>query len=975
GGGSSSGGSSGGSGGSSSVGGQATALDLSGSSSLPADADAPSCVETPELDLRVRQIANADADRQFRFQVTNNGSLPIDLDDVSVRFWVSEAADLATSIYVAPHLVGVGGQLRPASIASSASVRDISAGCSSETDEVQVSFSGGELLQPGESMTNVLVSLRRSDWGHFDDVADYSPLPAYQNGATHDVTWPDNLGQDAHYGVYYRGRHVSEVLGDGSADPHAGQEPLCVANCLFGEEEIGKFSADVQSAIRLPDGLIAQGYNIQLGTAGQAEAVLAYVRTVGGAVDVFSDYGARLLTMTPANIAEVVVPLTALRDLVIDSRVERVELATKLEEFLDESTDDLMVAEAHAGVAGCNGATGQGVLVGVIDSGVDPNHPAFSGRLERLWDMQSQANASLAWVGQSTVANSGFQDSGHGTLVLGAAAGVDPNGVYSGVAVDADLAVAAVNGSLSGGGVASIDDFGGSLISAADWIFQSRGTRPAVVNFSVGNHWGPHDGTSLMAEGLDALVGPGQVIVAAAANDGAQNFHLNGTTAASGKTRVNFQTERYGYHRVEFWIDGYVTAPKIEVLTPVSSTVFTLSSSNPTQALGSSALSYGLAWQELPGGARRTNVILVIQNQNINNVLANWRIDLDLDGLPPTNFHAWTSKSGATYDPFPSGERSGTVAIPGVAKKVITVGSYVTDPNCSFLSQNCDENYRGLSAFSSRGPTVDGRLKPEITAPGERIVSARSSADLRNAPIDGDWARVQGTSFSAPQVAGIVALLLEKDPTLSGADALAELIDGRKIDRFTGTSASLPNNDWGHGKAHALGSLASECGQTVCYDNFTPRIDYFDVTSNAEGWPFELRAEWKYYLILRQGGRELAKIDEQGTIHEDIGDGDTVYPNPSPFEVTSLVNRFECLEVEMAAGDVWRPNQTDPWNPASSNQADYHVAEYCFNQSSGAWEASDPSDANGVHEVYIQRNLADNLDFDFHWGFDTALCQ
>ncbi len=118
-----------------------------------------------------------------------------------------------------------------------------------------------------------------------------------------------------------------------------------------------------------------------------------------------------------------------------------------------------------------------------------------------------------------------------------------------------------------------------------------------------------------------------------------------------------------------------------------------------------------------------------------------------------------------------------------------------------------------IASFSSKGPTVDGRIKPDITAPGNIVVSSVNSFDsnfISTSPevvagtTDGfkNWwyAKLQGTSMSAPVVTGIIALWLEARPDLDPDDIKA-IFDNTAIqDSFTG---NVNNNTWGRGKIDA----------------------------------------------------------------------------------------------------------------------------------------------------------------------------
>ncbi len=171
----------------------------------------------------------------------------------------------------------------------------------------------------------------------------------------------------------------------------------------------------------------------------------------------------------------------------------------------------------------------------------------------------------------------------------------------------------------------------------------------------------------------------------------------------------------------------------------------------------------------------------------------------------------------AEFDP------SYTVLIPSVADSCISVGA--------FTSRSSWTDYRGsfhddrttigdLANFSSHGPRIDGVMKPDITAPGRRLISCRNTDIIQ---LDGalayviisnngqegepaDYLALMGTSMSSPAAAGTAALMLQADPDLSPSD-LRRLIRGSaRTDEFTGET---PNPSWGWGKIDVMRALCA----------------------------------------------------------------------------------------------------------------------------------------------------------------------
>ena len=530
------------------------------------------------------------------------------------------------------------------------------------------------------------------------------------------------------------------------------------------------------------------------------------------------------------------VPLESMAQLSTLPGVEVMEGARRL-----FPTNDVGVPETGAPIfRNATGQDGTGVIVGVIDTGVDFTHPDFrnldgSTRIIFLCDQtdppqptdetcpgggsaaggtlwtQAQINAALAGAG--TVRQRDLE--GHGTHVLGSAAGND--GTFGGMAPGADIVV--VKAGDSGFSTANIL----SAIDFIDAVAAGLGS-PYVINMSLGGHIGPHDGTDLQSQAINSLTGPGnpgKVVVVAAGNEGGDDIHASGNVA-SGTQSVSFNiptgTE---VAFIDIWYDGQ-NSFSFGFLDPNNSGIASLVSPGQASAVLCNGPSICLqAFHSTPQDNTNGDIeVFFVIFSSIGGPIGLpgiWSFSLTGAGA----FDAWISCVNGFCE-FSGGDTQLTIGEPGVAAGAITVGSYATKdcwPSiaggdfCFFPLPTIGE----ISGFSSRGPARDGRVKPDIAAPGQVVVSALSSDAVFDQPlIAPDYLHftLQGTSMATPQVAGAVALLLAENPNLDAGQIKTILQDSAFRDAFTDPGCT---NTWGCGKLD-ISALAATL-QTLVSDS------------------------------------------------------------------------------------------------------------------------------------------------------------
>ena len=428
-----------------------------------------------------------------------------------------------------------------------------------------------------------------------------------------------------------------------------------------------------------------------------------------------------------------------------------------------------------------SGLTGRGVLVAVIDSGIDYFHSDFRNpdgttRIGLLADQdrdriytREEINAALE-TGSRTSALAlvpSTDPSGHGTAVAAIAAGNgrEGNGVYRGVAYESELMVVKLGTPLT-------DSFPRTtqLMKALDLVVRRAQdmNRPLAVNISFGNTYGSHDGTSLLETFINDMSGIGRnVIVAGTGNEGTGAGHRAGSLVMGQEENAQLSIAPYETGMgVQLW-KSYVDQFSIRLVTPSGEIIGPIDS-----RLGPQTLRYGgtqiLIYYGKPSPFSRAQEIyfdfLPVRDYLDSGI---WTFRLTPERIVTGRYDMWLPSRGilnpSTRFLRPVPET--TLTIPSTASNVISVGAY-------------DDSYRAYADFSGRGFTRQtGQVKPDLAAPGVDIVTARRG---------GGYEAVTGTSFAAPFVTGSAALLMQwgilqgNDPFLYGEKVKAYFTRGAR---------------------------------------------------------------------------------------------------------------------------------------------------------------------------------------------------
>ena len=317
--------------------------------------------------------------------------------------------------------------------------------------------------------------------------------------------------------------------------------------------------------------------------------------------------------------------------------------------------------------------------------------------------------------------------------------------------------------------------------------------RPCVINLSQGDYIGAHDGTSLLERGLDALLTtPGRAFVKSAGNAALDGAHASGSLAVgvAQDLKVVFTPPpgSTSTGTMDLWYEARDRF-EITVITPSGAssgtvnagTSTTLTLANGNQAFIDSSLAN-------PFNGDNRIFVRLLRGSLADIAPGTWTLRLRATKAGAGGgFHIWAQRGDGLRFQAPHVNRDSTISIPGTAKRVLSIGSFVTRfANGSAVGS--------LSAFSSRGPTRDGRMKPEISAPGEEIISA-------SAIVAGQFIPMSGTSMAAPHATGAIALMLQGAPQLTMAAIRQRLLKAAVTDAHT---VGAPDSNWGQGKLRAV---------------------------------------------------------------------------------------------------------------------------------------------------------------------------
>lgn len=439
-----------------------------------------------------------------------------------------------------------------------------------------------------------------------------------------------------------------------------------------------------------------------------------------------------------------------------------------------------------------NGLFGEGVIVGIADSGIDFTHEAFRNqdgttRILNLWDQTNDRVYNAEEINEALKSENPYESvnsvdySGHGTHVAGIAAGnfAENKNDNLGIATKSSLVIVKM-------ALAGERSFPRTtqLMEAVDYMIKVAESykMPLAMNLSFGNSYGSHDGTSLLSTYLDSMADGRRVsICVGAGNEGDSAGHAGGYVFEP--TDVEVQVSRFQKaFSIQLWKD-FSDEFRVQIIAPSGFIIDVTEICNRAHKYETDETNVYVFYGTPKPYTQYQEIyfeLIPVSNYVKSGI---WTIRLTPENIVTGRYDMWLPEGGIINEntSFLRPDPDITLTVPSTSSKVISVGAYNSSNDV-------------MASFSGRGFTREtNQVKPDIVAPGVNISSASNT---------GGVSVRTGTSMATPFVCGSAALMMEwgivrgNDPFLYGQKLKSYLIKGsRKLPGFT----RWPNEQAGWG--------------------------------------------------------------------------------------------------------------------------------------------------------------------------------
>lgn len=545
---------------------------------------------------------------------------------------------------------------------------------------------------------------------------------------------------------------------------------------------------------------LAAELQLQLMGAQPQELQELIIKYSGDIVRVANELGA-FVEILDENYAIITLPVSEVPALYSIPEVIYIERPKNLLFFLSDSLRQACITFVQSKF-GFN-LKGRGVLVGVIDSGIDYTHPDFRSedgttRIAYLWDQSLTGQPPMGFshgveftmdqINEALLAPDPFSvvpsedRQGHGTAVSGIAAGNGraSRGIQVGVAPEATLIVVKL-GNLGTQNFARTTE----VMRGFKYIItraQELGM-PVSINLSYGTNDGSHDGNSLFETYIDDISEQWRTVISiATGNEGAAGHHFSAIVTPNNPMRVEFVVSGNPQQVYLALWKNFADTFTYELISPGGRSTGVLSNQQGPTSATLDNVDVTIFYGQPTHYTTSQEIYFLLEGQRAPISPGFWTLVVDGEGIVDGRFDIWlpTVDVVANETAFLSPDVNITLTLPSTAENVISVGGYNAQINVS-------------ADFSGRGFTRSNIYpKPDIVAPAVDITTARAG---------GGYDSFTGTSMAAPFVTGSAALMMEwgivqgNDPYLYGQRVKAFLQRGATRDFLI----VYPSPLWGYG--------------------------------------------------------------------------------------------------------------------------------------------------------------------------------
>lgn len=500
--------------------------------------------------------------------------------------------------------------------------------------------------------------------------------------------------------------------------------------------------------------------------AVESERIAVTVHFAGDGLAAMQALGVTIRSVL-GDVATVMVPIDRLAAVAALPQVLRLEVPSRRVPRLDKSVPYTRADQLRSGTlaAGWSGGTGKGVLVGVIDTGIDISHGDFldaSGktRIVRMWNQRTVTggtaplgadgtalygaecdtaaiNALIGTTASRASACNPDDTGNHGTHVAGIAAGNGRGtgngqtaGRFVGMAPEADLLVAnSIDKAVSANGDPVLD--------AIAWMTRvaKQLNKPLVINLSLGSYFGSRDGTSATQSAIDNVSGPGVIIVAAAGNEGNAPIRTEIPAMTQGqRVGVTFNVPAgRTIEQLEFWSDGD-NQYAVQLTCPNSVQTGVVTAGNSLPAFDTAGCGSIEITSNAPSSANGDRQYLINLKSGANPLAAgNWVLNIRADAVPVEQtlgiICADTADAAKFTGNFAVTVTKGILTDTASARRSIAVAALNTNYQWNTAAGPVDRELENgplgdAASFSSRGPrrvcSANAKYIDVSTASGQR---------------------------------------------------------------------------------------------------------------------------------------------------------------------------------------------------------------------------------------------------------------